>query len=127
MTATHRAAAVRDPPLRKHDPPIHDRTPSSSSEANLAHFIHNHAKQVWACDFLAPYTAFFAVAYIFVIMEVGSRRIVHVNVTSNPTLSWVKQQIREATAWGQTPRFLVHDNGRPRLSTRSPIREGATP
>jgi len=73
-------------------------------------FIRNHAKEVWACDFLTQYTAFFAVSYVFVIMELGSRRIVHVNVTSNPTLSWVKQQIREATVWGQTPRFLVHDN-----------------
>jgi hypothetical protein len=31
-------------------------------------------------------------------------------VTINPTLLWVKQQIREATAWDATPRFLVHDN-----------------
>jgi transposase InsO family protein len=38
------------------------------------------------------------------------RRIVHVNVTSNPTLAWVKQQLREATAEDRTPRFLVHDN-----------------
>ncbi len=73
-------------------------------------FIRNHAKEVWAYDFLTQYTAFFAVAYVFVIMEVGSRRIVHVNVTTNQTLSWVKQQIREATDSGQTPRFLVHDN-----------------
>lgn len=73
-------------------------------------FIRNHSKEVWACDFLTQYTAFFAVAYVFVILEVGSRRIVHVNVTANPTLSWVKQQIREATAWDQIPRFLVHDN-----------------
>jgi hypothetical protein len=43
---------------------------------------------------LAQYTAFLAVAHVFVIMEIGSRRIVHVNVTTNPTLSWVKQQIR---------------------------------
>jgi hypothetical protein len=73
-------------------------------------FIQNHAKEVWACDFLTQYTAFFAVVYVFVIMEVGSRRIIHVNVTTNPTLPWVKQQIREATAWDRTPRFLVHDN-----------------
>jgi putative transposase len=73
-------------------------------------FINNHAKQVWACDFLTQHTAFFAVVYVFVIMEVGSRRIVHVNVTTNPTLAWVKQQIREATASDQAPRFLVHDN-----------------
>ena len=73
-------------------------------------FVHSHAEEVWACDFLTQYTAFFAVVYVFVIMEVGSRRIVHVNVTANPTLSWVKQQIREATAWDREPRFLIHDN-----------------
>jgi putative transposase len=73
-------------------------------------FVRNHANGVWACDFLTQHTAFFAVAYVFVIMEIGSRRIVHVNVTTNPTLPWVKQQIREATAWNQIPRFLIHDN-----------------
>ena len=73
-------------------------------------FVRNHAREVWSCDFLVQYTAFFAVAYVFVIMEIGSRRIVHVNVTTNPTLPWVKQQIREATAWGNAPRFLIHDN-----------------
>ena len=73
-------------------------------------FVRNHAKEVWACDFLTQYTALFAVVYVFVIMEIGSRRIVHVNVTTNPTLSWTKQQIREAMAGDRTPRFIVHDN-----------------
>jgi hypothetical protein len=73
-------------------------------------FIRNHAKEVWACDLLTQYTAFFSVVLVFVIMEVGSRRIVLANVTTNPTLSWMKQQIREAIAWGEIPRFLVHDN-----------------
>jgi hypothetical protein len=73
-------------------------------------FVRNHAKEIWACDFLTQYTALFAVVYVFVIMEIGSRRIVHVNVTLSPTLSWVKQQIREATAEVRSPRFLVHDN-----------------
>ena len=73
-------------------------------------FIRNHGKAVWSCDFLTRHTAFFAVAYVFVIMEIGSRRIVHVNVTSNPTWPWVKQQIREATASGEEPRFRIHDN-----------------
>ena len=73
-------------------------------------FVRNHAKEVWACDFLTQYTALFAVVYVFVVMEIHSRRILHVNVTVNPTILWVKQQIREATAWSQTPRCLVHDN-----------------
>ena len=73
-------------------------------------FIQNHATEVWACDFLTQHTAFFAIVYVFVVLEIGSRRVVHVNVTTNPTLAWVKQQLRDATAWGSTPRFLVHDN-----------------
>jgi hypothetical protein len=59
---------------------------------------------------MTQHTALFAVVYVFVIMEIGSRRIVHVNVTTNPTLSWTKQQIREATAEQRSPRFLLHDN-----------------
>jgi len=73
-------------------------------------FVRRHAKELWACNFMTQYTAFFAIAYVFVIMEIESRRIVHVNVTTNPTLPWVKQQIREATSEDTSPRFLVHDN-----------------
>jgi hypothetical protein len=49
-------------------------------------------------------------ANVFVIIEIGARRIVRGNATTNPTLPWVKPQVREATARRQTPRFLVHDN-----------------
>ena len=75
-------------------------------------FVHNHASELWACDFLTQHTALFNVAYIFIVIviEIESRGIVHWGVTSSPTLSWVKQQIRNATPWGATPRFLVHDN-----------------
>ena len=37
-------------------------------------FVLNHGKDLWACDFLTQSTAFLAVAYLFVIMETGSRR-----------------------------------------------------
>jgi putative transposase len=73
-------------------------------------FVRNHAQELWTCDFLTQYTALFAVVYVFVIMEIDSRRIAHVNVTTNPTLSWVKQQLRDATSEDVAPRFLVHDN-----------------
>jgi hypothetical protein len=98
----HAASTIRRYMVLRDHPPRRDQTWHT--------FVHNHAKEVWACDFLTQYTAFFAVVYIFVVMEIGSRRIVHVNVTTNPAMAWVKQQIREATAWDQTPRFLVHDN-----------------
>jgi putative transposase len=41
---------------------------------------------------------------------VQARRIVLINATTSPGLAWVKQQIRQATAWGGSPRFLLHDN-----------------
>ena len=73
-------------------------------------FIKNHASQTFAVDFLTQHTALFAVVYVFVIMEIASRRIVLVNATTSPGLAWVKQQIRQATAWARSPRFLLHDN-----------------
>jgi len=73
-------------------------------------FVKNHARQIYACDLLTQYTAFFRVVYVFVVMEIASRQIVVINVTTSPSLAWVKQQIREITPWGEVPRFLIHDN-----------------
>ena len=52
-------------------------------------FVKNHAGQLWSCDFVTQYTALFSVVYVFVVMEIASRRIVHFNVTTAPTLAWV--------------------------------------
>ena len=47
----------------------------------LKTFIKNHARQIFAVDFLTQYTALFTVVYIFVVMEIASRRIVLINAT----------------------------------------------
>jgi putative transposase len=73
-------------------------------------FIRNHATQVFACDFLVQYTALFSAVYVFVVMEIASRRIVLINVTANPSLAWVEQQFRQASEWSEAPRFVLHDN-----------------
>jgi microsomal epoxide hydrolase len=54
-------------------------------------------------------TASFRALYIFVIIEHASRRLLHWNVTSNPTTTWTLQQLREAIASDHPYRFLVHD------------------
>jgi len=72
-------------------------------------FIRNHAQVIVACDFMVAITAPFRILYIFVLLEIGSRRILHCNVTAQPTADWTLQQFREAIP-GQHPyRALIHD------------------
>ena len=51
-----------------------------------------------------------AIVFAFFLIELASRRVVHCAVTRSPTSRWVKQHLREATAWGEGPRFLIRDN-----------------
>jgi transposase InsO family protein len=48
--------------------------------------------------------------FAFFVVELGSRRVVHVGVNRAPSDAWVAQQLREATPEGAGPRFLVHDH-----------------
>jgi hypothetical protein len=75
-----------------------------------ATFLRNHSKEIWACDFLQTYDVFFRSVFVFVIIELGSRRVVHFGVTRNPTDKWAAQQLREVTPFGEGPRYLIRDN-----------------
>ena len=71
-------------------------------------FVQNHAQGIVACDFLVALTARFQVLFVFVAMEIGSRRILHSNVTAHPTAEWTLQQLREAIPSDHPYRFLIH-------------------
>jgi putative transposase len=75
-----------------------------------ATFLRNHAHETWACDFLQVIDAGFRSLFAYVVVELGSRRVVHVGVTRHPSDAWVAQQLREATPFGQCPRYLIRDN-----------------
>jgi transposase InsO family protein len=72
-------------------------------------FIRNHANAIVACDFFVSVTASFRVLYVFVAMEIGSRRILHTNVTKHPTAEWTIQQFREFLVFDHPCRFVIHD------------------
>jgi transposase InsO family protein len=74
-------------------------------------FLKNHAKAIVACDFFIAVTATFRLLYVFVVIEHGTRRLAHVNVTANPTADWTLQQLREAITEDRH-RHLVHDRDR---------------
>ena len=72
-------------------------------------FLKNQADAIWTCDFCVQHTVRFTALYVFVVMELSTRKVVHINVTQHPTLAWVKQQLRDAT-FEEQPKFLIHDN-----------------
>jgi len=72
-------------------------------------FLHTHAQQIWACDFLPVTDLFFHSLFAFFIIELHSRRVIHVGVTRSPTDAWTAQQLREATAYGAGPKYLIRD------------------
>jgi putative transposase len=84
------------------------RKPTTPDQTWLT-FLHNHASEIWACDFLQTYDIFFRTLFVFVIVELKSRQVVHFAVTRHPTDAWVAQQLREATPFGVKPRFLIRD------------------
>ena len=75
--------------------PKSEKTPTSSQ--TWATFMKNHASDIWACDFTTVNDWLFRTWYIFVLLELKTRRIVHVAVTTSPTDEWTAQQLREAT------------------------------
>jgi len=72
-------------------------------------FVRNHARGVLACDFFVAVTATFRVFYVFAVVEVGTRRILHWNVTEHPTAAWTSQQFRMIVPGDQLHRFVIHD------------------
>ena len=72
-------------------------------------FVRNHARAVLACDFFGAVTVRFRLLHVFVVLEVGTRRIVHWNVTEHPTAEWTQQQFRMVAPGDQPYRFLIHD------------------
>jgi putative transposase len=75
-------------------------------------FVRKHAADIWACDFLRTFDVFFRAIFVFVIIELESRRVIHVNVTRSPSDAWVAQQLRDATPFGEEPKYLIRDNDR---------------
>ncbi len=71
-------------------------------------FLRNHT--VWACDFLQTYDVWFRPVFAFFIIDINTRRVVHLDVTRHPTAQWTALQMREATPFGVGPELIIRDN-----------------
>ncbi|MFC1573178.1 integrase, partial [Candidatus Eisenbacteria bacterium] len=62
-------------------------------------FLKNHVKDTVAIDFFVVPTVRNQILFVFLILAHERRRILHFNVTANPTAEWTAQQIVEAFPW----------------------------
>jgi transposase InsO family protein len=95
--------------VRKYMPPT--RPGISRGDQRWSTFLKNHARAIIACDFFVAVTATLRMLYVFVVIEHGTRRLAHINVTANPTAEWTLQQLREAVMEDHH-RHLIHDRDR---------------
>jgi len=75
-------------------------------------FLENHVKDLVAFDFFAVPTATFGVLFGFLVLAHDRRRVLHFNVTSNPTAEWTARQVVQAFPDDTAPRFALRDRDR---------------
>jgi hypothetical protein len=61
--------------------------PHSSTDQRRSTFVRYQACGILTCDFFVSVTVRFRILYVFVALEIGSRRLLHFNVTEHPTSS----------------------------------------
>jgi len=73
-------------------------------------FLRNHKDAIAGMDFFVVPTVRFRLLYVWFAIDHGRRRILHFNVTENPTAAWVIQQLRETFPNEPIHRHLIYDN-----------------
>jgi putative transposase len=81
------------------------RPPSQSWKT----FLQNHLGEIVAIDFFTVSTVRMRVLFVFIVLEHQRRKVLHFGVTEHPTAEWVGQQVVEAFAEREAPRYLIRD------------------
>lgn len=72
-------------------------------------FLRNHIKDIVAIDFFVVPTVRNQILFAFLVLAHDRRRVLHFNVTSNPTAAWTAQQVVEAFPWELSAKYLLRD------------------
>jgi transposase InsO family protein len=78
-------------------------------QQNWLTFLRNHKDAIAAMDFFVVPTVRFQLLYVWFVLDHDRRRLIHFNVTTNPTACWTIQQLREAFPLDTALPFLVYD------------------
>jgi len=85
--------------------------PAPRRGPSWSEFLKAQADAILATDFFTVDSVFLKNLYVFFVIEVGSRRVKILGVTSNPDGAWVTQQARNMAMDGglENLRFLIRD------------------
>jgi transposase InsO family protein len=86
------------------------REPDDSQRQRWITFLRNHKDVISGMDCFVVPTVGFRLVYVWFVIDHGRRRILHFNVTMNPTAQWVIQQLRESFPGDSASRYLIFDN-----------------
>jgi transposase InsO family protein len=90
----------------------HGLTPERRRNMGLGwlQFLAHYGHFIWASDFCTVTTATLRTYYLVFFLEIGTRRIIHWNVSTSPDETWVAQQFRNLSVVNDDlPRYLIHD------------------
>jgi len=86
------------------------RPPPAGYRQRWTTFLRNHLHETLAVDFAVIPSATFGILYVFFVLSLDRRRVLHFNVTQHPTAEWTAQQVIEACPFDLPGRFLIRDN-----------------
>jgi transposase InsO family protein len=72
-------------------------------------FLRNHLTELVAIDFAVVPTVSFRLLFVFIVLNLARRRVLHANVTAHPTASWTAQQMVEAFPWSSSASYMLRD------------------
>jgi len=84
--------------------------PDPGSQRHWRAFLRNHRDLIAAMDFFVGPTIRFQLLCFWFAIDHGRRRVLHFNVTADPTFSWVVQRLRGAFPESPAHRYLIFDN-----------------
>ncbi|UCF66986.1 MAG: integrase [Acidobacteriota bacterium] len=85
------------------------RSPDPETRQRWRTFLLNHRDMIAAMDFFTVPTATFRILYVFFVIHHARRKMLHLNVTMNPSSARVCQQLREAFPFDSAPRYIIFD------------------
>jgi hypothetical protein len=62
-------------------------------------FLDNHLKDLISIDFFTVPTITFRILFVFLVLSHDRRRVLHFNVTENPSATWAGRQLVQAFPW----------------------------